>query len=377
MKEKLFFRKLKFFAVIILPFAIIACNRTNPAPSMPAASPQTTAALPVVSEQVIEAIEMPEETEGPFTQEYSLSATNPMSVGDAMRLFDPITEIEMVFVEGGTMVIQGREISLDSFYISKFVLNTYFHNIAHNWATNRGYNTRSWIGVPPSPLNTMMSWGRAIAVSNWLSIMEGLTPVYWRIDRTVPILAPWEVIDFVNGGDPIFHPHFFYIDWDANGYRLPTEAEWEFAARGGNMSRGYRYAGSNTLADILTNFIDDDFTDMFYIPGQMLPNELGIHDMSGQAAEWVLGPWTEYGELEPSHNPGQISIFDFARPFALIQKGGTRVMGNESFRPGYRIWHHPDWTFPDHDRNLDAASVRLVRRGGFCQTFQEELAYNE
>ena len=67
-------------------------------------------------------------------------------------------------------------------------------------------------------------------------------------------------------------------------YRLLTEAEWEFAARGGNNSKGYKYAGSNNITEVA--WYDDNSGNKTHIVGTKKPNELGLYDMSGNASEW-------------------------------------------------------------------------------------------
>jgi len=99
-------------------------------------------------------------------------------------------------------------------------------------------------------------------------------------------------------------------------YRLPTEAQWEFAARGGSKSKGYKYAGSDLADEVV--FPQGAFTGKTHPVGGMRPNELGIYDMSGNVAEWC-NDW-----FDPNSNPGaQTDPQGSASGFGHVIRGGS------------------------------------------------------
>ena len=107
-------------------------------------------------------------------------------------------------------------------------------------------------------------------------------------------------------------------------FRLPTEAEWEFAAKGGNKSHDYTYAGSNTLGDVA--WYEDNCDDKIHEVATKAPNELGVYDMTGNVRSWCQDWYGDYSSDVQTDPTGPDS-------------GSTRVIRGASFRESEYYCH--------------------------------------
>ena len=122
-------------------------------------------------------------------------------------------------------------------------------------------------------------------------------------------------------------------------FRLPTEAEWEFAARGGNRNRGYQYSGSNVLSDVAWYY--DNSGSKTHNVGTKAPNELGIYDMSGNVWEWCQD-WKGSYIGSAQTNPKGPSSGSYR-----VDRGGSWFNFAWSCRVACRYCHTPDYRYFD------------------------------
>ena len=111
-------------------------------------------------------------------------------------------------------------------------------------------------------------------------------------------------------------------------FRLPTEAEWEYAARGGNLSKGYTYSGSDTIDDVAWYLNNSDWET--HEVSTKVPNELGIYDMSGNVLEWCQDWRGDYSSGSQTNPTGPAS-----GP-AHMYRGGSWYDGATSCRVANR-----------------------------------------
>lgn len=217
----------------------------------------------------------------------------------------------MITVQGGTLPqssqLAGQTVS--TFQIGKYEVTWAEWKTVRDWAVTHGYTDLAGEG-PGNGNNfpvTNVAWYDVCKWSNARSEKEGLTPVYQVSGATY---KTGQSVPTVNSG--------------ANGYRLPLEKEWEWAARGGVSSQGYTYSGSNDVNAVAWYCFNSSGGTKAV--GTKAGNELGIYDMSGNAWEWcwdVYDPSPSYRRLRGG------GWSDIAGYCTVASRDG-------SYDPGYR-----------------------------------------
>lgn len=190
-----------------------------------------------------------------------------------------------VLIPGGTMVMNSEPTTVETFKINQFEVTWGEWLEVRNRLGDFGYWDLDEIGAGCTENHPVrnVSWYDVVKWCNLKSEVEGLQPVY-TVDGAV-----YRTGEYGATGSSV-------IGWDtsANGYRLPSAVEWEFAGRGGNSSQDYAYAGSQDLdavgwwtqnsAGAACPLLTGDKG--IWPVGQKLPNEMGLYDMSGNMMEW-------------------------------------------------------------------------------------------
>jgi len=205
----------------------------------------------------------------------------------------PVNAGEMVLVQGGSFMMGSEDgdpdeepvhqVELSSFYIGKYEVTQ------NEWNQVMSSNPSFFTDNGLKPVENV-KWSEAIRYCNLKSVQEGLEPCYYVNGNPNPGNWPGEA-----EWDEVF------CNWEKSGYRLPTEAEWEYASRGGLNNHNYKYSGSNDINQVgwhLGN--SNNHTNLI---GLKNSNELGIYDMTGNVFEWVwdfYGPYTVNSVLNPS-----------------------------------------------------------------------------
>jgi formylglycine-generating enzyme required for sulfatase activity len=203
-----------------------------------------------------------------------------------------------------------HRVTLRSFYLGVCEVTQ------REWIAVMGNNPSTFKG-DALPVETV-SWYEAAAFCNRLSLKEGLTPAYRRTGVGI------------------------VCDFNANGYRLPTEAEWEYAAKGGAEAGEvpFEYAGGNDVD--MVGWYENNSGGTSRAVGTMAPNILGLYDMSGNVWEWC---WDRYGRY-PSEDQTDPKGPAGSRMDLRTDRGGSwnhgaqflRTANRDAYISSYRYW---------------------------------------
>jgi len=205
-----------------------------------------------------------------------------------VTVIQPI-EPEMIWVEGGTFTmgcidstycsndeLPKHEVTLSGFYISKYMVTQ-----------------KEWKAAMGSVFGDLQGDDNPAWMMNWDEVQEYIKRLNAHTGKN---------------------------------YRLPTEAEWEYAARGGNKSHGYIFSGSNNIDEVAWWFGNYTQSAPLHPVGLKKPNELGIYDMSGNMWEWCSDYWGKYTDAPQTNPTGPAT-----------NANGTRVMRGGAFYTSYHI----------------------------------------
>ncbi len=123
-------------------------------------------------------------------------------------------------------------------------------------------------------------------------------------------------------------------------YRLPSEAEWEFAARGGNKSKGFKFSGSNDLKEV--GWFKENSGIQTQPVGDLAPNELGLHDMSGNVWEWCEDVWHENYQGAPANGRAWTVGGEENR---RVLRGGSWGIAARLCRSSNRLRYYPEYGY--------------------------------
>jgi formylglycine-generating enzyme required for sulfatase activity len=186
-----------------------------------------------------------------------------------------------------------HQVTLNSFYMGKYEVTqveySQYMQPSSSWTSNYG------LGDSYPAYN--VSWYAILMYCNLRSIAEGLTPVYTISGSTNP--ADWGAVPTSNNTawDNVI------CNWNANGYRLPTEAEWEYAARGATNTPDYLYSGSDDI-NAVAWYGGNNTPNGAKPVGGKTANGLGLYDMSGNLWEWCWDWYSSsYYSVSPVNNP--------------------------------------------------------------------------
>ena len=245
----------------------------------------------------------------PTNKKPTAETAKPTTQPNLAHLPAPIQQLinNMVLVEGGTFMMGSNSekpihaVTLDTYYIAKYL----------------------------------------ITQAQWIAVM-GNNPSGFKGDNLPVEKVNWDDIQaFLQKLNQLTAPHYIFS--------LPTEAQWEYAARGGNRSKGFEYAGSDDCDEVAWH--EDNSDEETHPVGQKKPNELGLYDMSGNVYEWCQDWYnSEYYKNSPSRNPVNTTPTTYR-----MVRGGSWINNSRYCRVSNRLSNNPG-------NRYDGVGFRVSRR---------------
>lgn len=258
----------------------------------------------------------------------------------------PWLQAEMIFIQGGSFLMGSgnagsqpiHKVNVDSYYMSKYELTAmewreYVEstNIYFSWKSDNFLDLmdRKYRRKVPDALGIYnISWYDAILYCNWRSRKEGLRPAYACNEGII-----------LKALSPSGRTNYICVTWDrgANGYRLPTEAEWEYAASFGSALVDSTGQAISKYAVIIDHSAVTGISEV----GHRLPNPLGVYDMFGNVSEWCWDFYdARYYEKSSTINPlgpsSGIDVHTGEETNALhVVRGGSAFSASLSFADIY------------------------------------------